>query len=295
MARENHHPSPNTFYIEPLETWADSVQQLSPAAKQCFLEKVVHYKALSDMEHEFLVVYASNQSGSKIVLGIDRNAQDLATAASKKTSSSASQDIDTTQPSTAAPSARYLNTLACAKLPSLSSLEGESPHLAYDGVQASLEDNDAPIFAHHGPSVPLYKITFSSTSTSTSTSNSDARRRPSLLHLTILLLTIRTRFPSYDLLQHQCYFFARATCLALMDLYDGVERKLKDYKRAGTWRGVHVSVYSGGRKALQNMPLLPLIHHPVLIVPAGFFALYSAVKLYDGNAVGSEMDRQRIR
>ena len=75
MARENHHPFPNTFYIEPLETWADSVQRLSSAVKQCFPEKVVHYKALSGMEHEFLVVYASNLSGSEIVLGIDRYAQ----------------------------------------------------------------------------------------------------------------------------------------------------------------------------------------------------------------------------
>ena len=295
MARESHHPSPNTFYIEPLETWAAAIKRLPSAAKQCFLERVVHCKALSDMEHEFLVVYASNLSGSKIVLGIDRNAQDRATAALKKTSGSASRDMDTTQPSTAvSSSARYLNTLACAKLPPLSSSlsEEESSHLAYDGVQASLDGDDAPIFNHHGDCVQLYTITFSSTSASSS--NSDARRRPSLLHLTVLLLTIRKQFPSYALLEHQCYFFARATCLALMDLYGVVDTELEDCKRAATWRGVHVSVYSAGSKALQNMLLLPLIQYPVLIVPAGLFALYSAVKLYEGNVVGSEADRRRI-
>ena len=91
MTRENLF-FPNTFYTTPLETWAAAIQRQSSEAKQCFLEQVVHYKALSDMEHEFLVVYASHPSGSKIVLGVDRNAQDLATAASKRTSGSASQD-----------------------------------------------------------------------------------------------------------------------------------------------------------------------------------------------------------
>jgi hypothetical protein len=31
------------------------------------------------------------------------------------------------------------------------------------------------------------------------------------------------------------------------------------------------------------------------MVPAGLMALYSAAKLYDGNVVKSEVDRQRIR
>jgi hypothetical protein len=80
-----------------------------------------------------------------------------------------------------------------------------------------------------------------------------------------------------------------------MDLFGGVEMELEEGKRAATWRGVHVSLYSAGRTALQNMLLLPLVEFPVLIVPAGFFAVYSAVKLYDGNAVVSEVDRRRIR
>jgi hypothetical protein len=43
------------------------------------------------------------------------------------------------------------------------------------------------------------------------------------------------------------------------------------------------------------MLLLPLVDFPALIVPAGLFAAYSAVKLYDGNVVESEVDRRRIR
>jgi hypothetical protein len=43
------------------------------------------------------------------------------------------------------------------------------------------------------------------------------------------------------------------------------------------------------------MLLLPLADFPVLLVPAGLFAMYSAVKLYDGNVVESEVDRRRIR
>ena len=305
MTRENRHLFPNTFYTAPLETWANAIQRLSSEAKHCFLERVVHYKALSDMEHEFLVVYASHPSGSKIVLGVDRNAQDLATAASKRKSGSASQDTDTTQPSTvASSSARYLNTLVCAKSLlqfSSSSPEEEESHLAYDGVQVSHDGTPAPILAQHGSCVPLYTITFTSTSpsltmsTSNPPSNLGALRPPSLLHLAILLLTIRTHFPSYALLDYQCYFFARVTCLALIDLFGGVETELEEGKRGATWRGVHVSLYSAGRTALQNMLLLPLVEFPALIVPAGLFAVYSAVKLYDGNVVGSGVDRQRIR
>jgi hypothetical protein len=303
MTREKPHLFPNTFYTAPLETWAAATQRLSSETKRCFLEQVVHYKALSDMEHEFLVVYASHPSGSKIVLGVDRNAQDFSTAASKRTSGSASQGTDTTRPSTvASSSARYLNTLVCATSPLLSLSEEESSRLAFDGVQVSHDGTPAPILAQHGPCVPLYTITFSSTppsltaaSTPTSTSNSNARRPPSLLHLSVLLITIRTHFPSYVLFQYQCYFFARVTCLALIDLFRGVETELDEGERAATWRGVHVSLYSAGRTALENMLLLPLVQFPALIVPAGLFAVYSTVKLYDGNVVGSEVDRRRIR
>src|SRR5258708_14079510 len=117
MSRENYHIFPDTF--DTIETWAVATQRLVSEAGQCLLEQVVHYKALSDMEHEFLVVYASHPSGSKIVLGIDRNAQDFVSAASKLKRASASQGTDTTQPSTAktvaSSSARYLNTLMSTK------------------------------------------------------------------------------------------------------------------------------------------------------------------------------------
>jgi hypothetical protein len=245
---ENHPLLPNTFFIAPLETWADAIQRLSSEAEQCFLEKIDHYKALSDVEHEFIIVYASHPSGSQIVLGADRNAQDLAAAASKPTSGSASQDTDTTQPSTVA-----------------SSSGEESSHVAYDGVQVSHDGTPTPILAQHGPSVPLYTVTFSPTSppltpsTSTSSSNSDARGPPSLLHLSVLLITIRTHFPSYDL---QSYFFAHVTCHALMDLFGGVETKPEKGKRAATARGVQVAAYSAGFTTLQRM--IPAVASPVL-------------------------------
>jgi len=74
-----------------------------------------------------------------------------------------------------------------------------------------------------------------------------------------------------------------------MDLFGGVETELEGGKRAGTWRGVHISLVSAGRTVLQDMVLLPLIEFPILIVPAGLFAVYSAVRLYD------EVNRRRIR
>ncbi|KAI9508170.1 hypothetical protein F5148DRAFT_1198650 [Russula earlei] len=319
-ASRNPHLFPETFFTTTLDAWAAAIQQLPLEAKQCMLEQVVHYKALSDMEHEFLVVYASHEpSGSKIVLGVDRNAEELAAAASQQASSGRT----TSSSSLASSSSRYLSALmhiGTSSLPSSSSSSpssssssssspGASPHLAYDAVQVSHDGTPAPILAQHGPTVPLSTLVFSScpcpvaadrTATSASASAfSDSRSshtdpRPSLLHLSVLLLAIRTHFPSYALLQHQCYFFARATSLALVDLFGGVETQLEEARRAATWRGLHVSLYSAGRVALQNMLLLPLVEFPALIVPAGLFAVYSAVKLYDGNVVESELDRRRI-
>ena len=281
---ENHPLSPNTFYALPLETWAAAIQQRSSETKRCFLEQVVHYKALSDMEHEFLVIYASHPSGSKIVLGVDRNARDSA-------------------PSLSTPV--RAKSLPQSSFPcSPSSSEKESPHFAYDGVQVSHDGTPAPILARHGPHVPLYTITFSPTSprlaassptspraTSPTSSNPDPKRPPSLLHLSILLLTIRTHFPCYNLFQYQCYFFARVTCLALIDLFCGVEMKLKEGKRAATWRGMHVS-------SLQNMLLFPLVVLPafaVIATPGGLFSVFIAARLYEGNVVGRAVDRRRIR
>ena len=280
MQRENPHLFPNTFYAVPLEPWAAAIQRRCSEAKRCYLEQVVHYKALSSMEHEFLVVYASHPSGSKIVLGVDRNAQDLATVASKRASGSTSQDTDTTQRSTASSSSGlYLNTPVWAKSsrPSSSSSSSGSSDLAYDGVQVSHDGTPAPILAQHGPCIPLYTISFSSTSTSTTSS---ARRVPSLLHLSVLLLTIHIQFPSYTLFQYQCYFFARATCLALIDLFGGVETVLQNGKRAATWRGVHISLYSAGRTALENWFLLPLVSSPAFVLPV---VLVVAAELYQGH------------
>jgi hypothetical protein len=290
MQRENHHLFPNTFYTAPLETWAAAIQRPSSEAKQCFLEQVVHYKALSDMEHEFLVVYASHPSGSKIVLGVDRNAQDLATALQANIRLSipghghnpalnCSVFVGTVP--------QYTRVGQVASPVFVYFVAPESSDLAYDGVQVSHDGTPEPILAQHGPCVPLYTITFSSTSppltastsTSTSTSNSDARRPPSLLHLSVLLLTIRTHFPSYDLLQYQCYFFARVTCLALMDLFGGVETELEEGKRAATWRGVHTYLciqrdawrcryapaFSGTRGASENAPAFSGTHIAVAV------------------------------
>jgi len=316
-AGKSPHLFPDTFYTAPLETWAAAIQRLPFEATQCILDQIVHYKALSDMEHEFLVVYATHPSGSKIVLGVDRNAEDLTIASAPEsqqtvTSSGAAAAAAAATPSSSlTSSARYLGTLITGLgSPTTSSNEdqheGASPCPAYDGVQVSHDGTPTPILAQRGSSVPLTTISFTprssvsvsvpaSSSTRTTASEGSRPSRPSLLHLSVLLLTIRTHFPSYALLEYQCYFFARATCLALVDLFGGTETELEEGRRAATWRGVHVSLYSAGRAALQNMLLLPLVEFPALIVPAGLFAVYSAVKLYDGNIVESEADRRRIR
>jgi hypothetical protein len=65
-----------------------------------------------------------------------------------------------------------------------------------------------------------------------------------------------------------------------MDLFGGVETVLQNRKRAATWRGVHISLYSAGRTALENMFLLPLASYPAFVVPVVFIA---AVELYHGH------------
>jgi hypothetical protein len=221
---------------------------------------VVHYKAQSSTEHEFLVVYAIHRSGARIVLGVDRNAERPSVA-----------------PRGAAPVSAKKLTLF--------------PREAYDSVQVSHDRSPAPILQQqHGRSVPLSFITFARTATATAGSDDDADpRRLSLLQLSILLLTIRKCSPSYSLLQYQCYFFARATCLALVDLFDGEETAVKEGRRA-TWRGVHVSSFSTALTVL-----FMIVAVDVDMVPAGLGALYSAAKMYDGDVVKSEVDRQRTR
>jgi hypothetical protein len=52
-----------------------------------------------------------------------------------------------------------------------------------------------------------------------------------------------------------------------MDLFGGVETVIKKGKRAATWQGMHVSMYSA---ALNNMHLLPLVIGSAFVAPAGF-------------------------
>ncbi|KAI0299168.1 hypothetical protein BC826DRAFT_1173848 [Russula brevipes] len=258
---------PDTFYTgAPLNTWAQwaaAIQRAPLDAQNCLIDW-----AQSSIMHEFLLVCARHHSGAQIVLGIDRNAERRPVAPEGATSTASS-----------------MSSLGPGTSSSFSSIFS---HEAYDRVQVSHDGTPAPILAQHG---------LRSTRTSATPDNkndNDRPRRPSLLHLSVLLLTIHAHFPSYALLQYQCYFFARATCLALLDLFGGAETELEEGPRAATWRGVHVSLYSAGRAAFQNMLLLPLAEFPVLVVPAGLFAVYSAVKLYDGNVVEGEGDRRRI-
>jgi hypothetical protein len=262
----NPHHFPNSSYVSSLDAWAANLQSVvtREEARCVYVERVVHYKASSDMEHEFLVVYARHSSGASIVLGVDRNAEEHMDQAT---------------------SARY----ALNKVMSVSN-QGSAEDkgvTAFDGVEVSHNGTADPILTRHGPSIELNTLTFASNSINTG---------PNLHKLTVLLLVIRTHFPSYILLKHQCYFFARAAVLSLAAVFTGVEAPhAVNYALQGTWRGAHVSLYDAGKTALQNMMLLPLIEFPVLLVPAGLFALYTTVSLYDGCSVTGPRDRLEIR
>jgi len=208
---------PDTFYTAPLNTWAAAIQRAPLDAQNCLIDWVIHAKAKSNMEHEFLLVGARHRSGAQIVLGIDRNAERPPVAPKGAASVGATST---------ASSMSYLGALTGPSTTS-SSFSGLFSREAYDSVQVSHDGTPVPILAQHGPTAPLSSITFARTPAARSNDNADPPRRP-LLHLSILLLTIRKYFPSYLLLQYQCYFFARATCLALIDLR--VRRRRGSYR-----------------------------------------------------------------
>ncbi|KAI0064040.1 hypothetical protein BV25DRAFT_334870 [Artomyces pyxidatus] len=265
---------PLTFYSASLESWAADLHASCLEADQCFLEQIVHYKAVNDMEHEFLLVSVRHPAGSLLYLGVDRNAEEGNPEQVSDKSSSSRYILDTLMNSSSSTSTSSPSTA----MPPVGT--------AFDGVQISHDGTPAPILARHGPVLPLNTLTFPRATPST---------RPSLLHLSVLLLVIRADFPSYVLLKHQCYFFARSTLLCLAALFDGAEEPHPEHGALqGTWRGAHVSFYEAGKTAVQNMLLLPLVDFPVLLVPAGLFALYSAVRLYDGHTVSNTDDRRKI-
>ncbi|KAI0048761.1 hypothetical protein FA95DRAFT_1557686 [Auriscalpium vulgare] len=267
---------PTQLHASTLESWAAALHAC-PDAAHCHLEDIVHHKAVAGMEHELLIVTARHPSGALIVLGVDRNAEEGIEAAESSVSS------------------RYfLNSIvdsAQSASGGASSSSTEQADAAFDGVQVSHDGTPAPILARHGTTLPLSTLTFPAPSSPSTTPDT----RPTLLHLSVLLLTLHTHFPAYVLLRHQCYFFARSTVLALAALFAGNETPHPEHAALqATWRGAHVSLYDAGKTALQNMLLLPLLDFPILIVPAGLFAVYSAVRLYDGHAVSNEEERRKI-
>jgi hypothetical protein len=274
---------PDAFFTAPLKTWARVVlQKISFVAQHCFLEQVVHYKALSDMEHEFLVVCASHPSGVPIYLSIDRIAGGGTTTKQVRCTSR----VSSSPSSTSAPCGQPIK-IAC-------------PSLANDRVQISHNCTPAPILAQHGDSVILSMVDFTSR---TNASGSEKRLRPSLLHLSILLPIICEHFPRYRLLSSQCYLFARATYLVLIDHFDGMEIKCPDARRAGTWRGLHTSLLSAipgaifslalGGVALANLTLLSA--HPALLAAGSGIMAYNGWKLYHAITLQIAPNRREIR
>jgi hypothetical protein len=220
-------------------------------------------------------------SGCQIWLGIDRIAGGTTTKRTRCTS-----HVPSSPSSTSAP---------CDK-----SIKMAFPCLANDQVQVSHNGKPGPITAQHGKYVTLSSFDF----TSRPNAYGDEKRpHPSLLHLAILLPIICKHFPLYTLLSYQCYFFARATCLALIDYFDGVEKEHSKARRAGTWRGLHVSLVSAipgamcslalGGVALAELTLLSV--HPAVLVPYGGLMVSGGWKLYRAISLQIAVNRREIR
>jgi hypothetical protein len=153
---------PDTFYTAPLNTWAAAIQRVPLDAQNCLIDWVMHAKAQSSMEHEFLLVAARS----------------IVPAPKSCWASIATLSVPPSPPRAQHPQ------------PVIAQLS-LFPREAYDSVQVSHDGTPAPILQQHGRSVPLSFITFARTAAATARSDDDADpRRPSLLHLSILLLTI---------------------------------------------------------------------------------------------------------
>lgn len=71
------HLHPESFYTGPLEPWVRDIQRSSDA-RNCHIERIVHRKCTTGMEHEFLILYAQDAAGQGVVLSVDRNASEEA-------------------------------------------------------------------------------------------------------------------------------------------------------------------------------------------------------------------------
>jgi hypothetical protein len=172
---------------------------------------------------------------------------------------------------------------------------GTSPRPAIDAVQVSHDGTPDPILVQHGRSIPLSTIFFTP---SPDAAEKQERPRPSLLDLSIILLAIHDNFPSYALLQHQCYFFARETCLTLIELYGGVETVHSEGRRAETWCGVHVSFWSAASAVSAALPIILLasfLPTYTFTIPAGLLVMYEAVEFYEELGVQRASDRLKIK
>ena len=69
---------PDSTYAVSVDVWASKIRTPSTfaEAEDCIIDRIVHYKASCDLEHEYLVVHARHSSGRLVVLGVDRNAQE---------------------------------------------------------------------------------------------------------------------------------------------------------------------------------------------------------------------------
>ncbi|KAI0299163.1 hypothetical protein BC826DRAFT_906637 [Russula brevipes] len=269
MVLERNCLFPDTFYSTPLNTWAAAIQRAPLDAQNCLIDWVVHGKAKSNLEHEFLLVNAHHPSGAQITLGIDRYAERPPVAPEGATSTASSKSSG---PGTS------------------SSFSSFFSRNADDRVQVSHDGTPAPILEQQGEFDVLSSITFAQTATAGSDDDTDPRR-PSLLQFSILLRTIRKHFPSYSLLEYQCYFFARATCLALIDLFGGVERELEEGRQR---RGAVCTSLLSRLRARALLPVLLIASVEVATVPYGLWALYSCARLYGWKVVKNK-DRHQIR
>ncbi|EIM86529.1 uncharacterized protein STEHIDRAFT_131151 [Stereum hirsutum FP-91666 SS1] len=252
------HLHPESFYTGPLEPWVRDIQR-SPDARNCNIERIVHRKCTTGMEHEFLILYAQDAAGQGVVLSVDRNASEEARFTLR---ASLPPENDPSSP-----------------------LDSPSPEAvpAYDRVEVSHDGTADYILARHGATLCLNTLAFPPVS------------RPSVQHLAVLLRVIHEEFPHYAALQHQCYWFARAVFMSLAALFEGVEEPDPEHHDLqATFRGAHVSLYEASTTAIQNMLLLPVLEFPLLLIPASMVAMYTTFKLYKGHAVSTVDSRREV-
>ena len=188
-----------------VEIWISAIQTRHHNECVTIIEKVEHYKSIDQPEHEFLAMHIQG-STRKTVLVVERSVLPLNDQRSSAVLSYASA---ISSPSSALTSVHANNVI------SISSSDASQPLLT--------------ITQGHKPYNLLRTLHFPS------------GNHPSDFHVAALLQLMKQHSPSYDIIRHQCFWYAGTIFEVLNEVYSGHEKKNPNYFHLlGTFSGIAI-------------------------------------------------------